>query len=354
MLSDAKVKSLKIDDGKRHADRDGLVLEIRPSGKKVFLFRFQWEKKPQTITLGNYPSLSLADARMKPVTSNRHYKSLTCHIYPFIGDKPIDEVTKAELLKIIQPHEILGHHEVTHRLHDRLEAIFEFAVGASLTDNYPFIGLKKALAPKPRVTNQPAIHPNEAHKMLATIKNTPGRKTIKIYTELLAHLFTRPSELRLAQWSEFNLQQAEWHIPAERMKMAAAHWVPLSPRALELLKELRLVTGFTPYLFNSPSAKTPKPISETSARKLLHNNGYKDLHTLHGFRALASTVLHEQGHFRSDAIEAQLAHKVQGVRGVYLRADFKQERRLLMEWYSNWLLCDNKDQAKINKLTGKL
>lgn len=386
MLSDAKIKSLKIEDGKRHADRDGLMLEIRPSGKKVFLFRFQWEKKPQTITLGNYPGLSLADARTKttkyrnlldnevdprkgnadeqkkltfcevaeqwhqknshrwkPVTSNRHLKSLTRDIYPFIGEKPIDEITKAELLKIIQPHEVKGHHEVTHRLHDRLEAIFSFAVGASFTENYPFIGLKKVLAPKPRVINQPAIHPDEAHKMLEIIKNTPGRKIIKIYTELLAHVFSRPSELRLAQWSEFNLQQAEWHIPAERMKMAAPHWVPLSPRALELLKELRLITGFTPYLFNSPAAKTPKPISETSARKLLHKNGYKDLHTLHGVRALASTVLHEQSHFRSDAIEAQLAHKVQGVRGVYLRADFKQERRQLMVWYSNWLIENNRN-----------
>lgn len=395
MLSDAKIKSLKIEDGKRHADRDGLVLEIRPSGKKVFIFRFQWEKKPQTITLGNYPSLSLAEARImagahrslldkeidprkgdideqkkiifrevaeqwhqknthrwKAVTSNRHYKSLTRDIYPFIGDRPIDEVTKAELLKIIQPHEAKGHHEVTHRLHDRLEAIFSFAVGASLTDNYPFIGLKKALAPKPRVTNQPAIHPDEAHKMLVIIKKTPGRKIIRIYTELLAHVFTRPSELRLAQWSEFNLQQAEWHIPADRMKMAAAHWVPLSDRVLELLKELRLITGFTPYLFTSPSTNTPQPISETSARKLLHNNGYKELHTLHGFRALASTVLHEQGNFRSDAIEAQLAHKVQGVRGVYLRADFKQERRQLMDWYSDWLTFPI-SQTELNQQRGK-
>ncbi len=395
MLSDAKIKSLKIDDGKRHADRDGLVLEIRPSGKKTFIFRFQWEKKPQTITLGNYPSLSLADARIKitshrellnrgldprkagvneqtkltfreiaeqwhqknthrwkPVTSNRHYKSLTRDIYPFIGDKPINEITKSELLKIIQPHEQLGHHEVAHRLHDRLETIFEFAVGASLTDNYPFIGLKKALAAKPRVTNQPAIHPDEAHKMLAIIKNTPGRKIIKIYMELLAHLFTRPSELRLAKWSEFNLQQAEWHIPIERMKMAAAHWVPLSKRVLELLKELRLITGFTPYLFNSPTTLTSQPISETSARKLLHKNGYKNLHTLHGFRALASTVLHEQGHFRSDAIEAQLAHKIQGVRGVYLRADFKKERRELMCWYSEWLESAN-TRVEINKTVGE-
>lgn len=96
-------------------------------------------------------------------------------------------------------------------------------MGASLTDNYPFIGLKKALTPKPCVTNQPAIHPNEAHQMLTIIKNTPDREIIKIYKKLLAHLFTRPSELRLAQWSEFNLQQAEWHIPAERIKLAAPH-----------------------------------------------------------------------------------------------------------------------------------
>ncbi|KTD24378.1 tyrosine-type recombinase/integrase [Legionella israelensis] len=394
MLTDLKIQRLKVEQGKtkRHKDRDGLSLEVRASGKKVFIFRFQWNKKPQTITLGNYPSLSLAEARnqvlvyresidkgidprqsdeaendskmtfrviaeqwhqknnhrWKEVTRNRHYKSLARDVYPFIGEKSIDDITKNDLLQIIQPHELKGHHEIAHRLHDRLQSIFEFAVGASLTENYPFIGLKKALSPKPRVTNQPAIRPNEAHEMLEVIKNSHATKINKIYIELLAHLFTRPSELRLAQWSEFNLQQAEWHIPADRMKMAAAHWVPLSPHVIKLLKELRLLTGFTPYLFNSPTAKKSQPISETSARKLLHHTGYKDRHTLHGFRALASTVLHEQSHFRTDAIEAQLAHKVQGVRGVYLRADFKQERKELMLWYSSWLNINAK--AKLEKV----
>lgn len=390
MLTDAKIRALKIKDGKRHTDMDGLVLEIRQSGKKVFIFRFQWNKKPQTITLGNYPHIGLADARKivqshrtliaqgidprlqhpnekptitfkevaekwfqknshrwKDVTYKRHLKSLHRDIYPFISNRPIDGITKAELLAIIHPHEIQGHHEVAHRLHDRLQAIFEFAVGSSLTENYPFIGLKKALAPKPRVTNQAAINQREAHEMLAIIKNSPASKVNKLYVELLAHLFTRPSELRMAQWSEFNLQQAEWYIPADRMKMATTHWVPLSPPVLKLLKELRTITGFTPYLFNSPTTKKAQPISETSARKLLHNTGYKNRHTLHGFRALASTVLHEQTNFRTDAIEAQLAHKTQGVRGVYLRADFKLERRKLMDWYSNWL---NKDIASNNCL----
>ncbi len=394
MLTDLKIQRLKVEQGKtkRHKDRDGLSIEIRPSGKKVFIFRYQWNKKPQTITLGSYPSIGLAEARnkvmtyresihkgidprksnedeienkltfsmvaeqwyqknkhrWKEVTCNRHYKSLIRDVYPFISEKPIDDITKNDLLKIIHPHETKGHHEIAHRLHDRLQTIFEFAVGSSLTENYPFIGLKKVLAPKPRVSNQPAIKPDEAHEMLKTIKNSQATKINKIYIEILAHLFTRPSELRLAQWSEFNLKQAEWHIPVERMKMASAHWVPLSPYVITLLKELRLLTGFTPYLFNSPTSKALQPISETSARKLLHNSGYKDRHTLHGFRALASTVLHEQSHFRTDAIEAQLAHKVQGVRGVYLRADFKQERRELMNWYSTWLfekeaICQSKN-----------
>ncbi|KTD58801.1 integrase [Legionella sainthelensi] len=380
MLTDAKIRALKIKDGKRHTDMDGLVLEIRQSGKKVFIFRFQWNKKPQTITLGNYPHIGLADARKivqsyrtliaqgidprlqhsnekptitfkdvaekwfqknshrwKDVTYKRHLKSLHRDIYPFIGNRPIDEITKAELLAIIHPHEIQGHHEVAHRLHDRLKSIFEYATGASITENYPFIGLKKALTPKPKVTNQYAISSHEAHNMLEAIKLSSASKINKLYVELLSHLFTRPSELRLAQWSEFNLQQAEWIIPAERMKMGVTHWVPLSHPVIKLLKELRTITGFTPYLFNSPSTKSYQPISETSARKLLHNIGYKGAHTLHGFRSLASTVLHEQSNFRSDAIEAQLAHKIQGVRGIYLRADFKEERRSLMGWYSNWL-----------------
>ncbi|WP_083852148.1 tyrosine-type recombinase/integrase [Legionella tunisiensis] len=203
------------------------------------------------------------------------------------------------------------------------------------------------MAPKLRVTNQPAIRSDEAHTMLEVIRKSPATLINKLYIELLSHLFTRPSELRLAQWNEFNLQQAEWHIPIERMKMAAPHWVPLSPQVIKLLKDLRLVTGFTPYLFNSPTTNKPQPISETSARKLLHNLGYKDRHTLHGFRALASTVLHEQSNFRTDAIEAQLAHKIQGVRGVYLRADFKNERRDLMNWYSNWL-ANNTNTLIIN------
>lgn len=285
----------------------------------------------------------------KDFARNRHEKSLLRDILPLIGEKAIDEVTKADLLNVIKPHEDVGHHDVAHRLFARLQSIFEFAVGASLTENYPFIGLKRVLMPKPKAKNQPAISASEAHEMMLVIKNTNSTKIVKLYMELLAHLFTRPSELREAKWSEFDLQKAEWNIPSERMKMGLAHWVPLTHHVLNLLKELRLLTGFTPYLFSSPALKKPQPISEASVRKLLHNAGYKNRHTAHGFRSLASSVLHEQGDFKADAIEAQLAHKVQGVRGIYLRADFKQERRLLMEWYSGWLLRNNKHQLKINQ-----
>lgn len=295
MLSTATIKSLKIGDKKRHTDRDGLVLELRPSKKKlnkVFIFRYQWDKKPQTITIGKFPSIELGDARdialayralvdkgidpraknadaeqakitfsmvaeqwfqkykssWKDFARNRHAKSLSRDILPLIGDKAIDEVTKADLLNIIKPHEDSGHHDVAHRLFARLQAIFEFAVGSSLTTNYPFIGLKKVLMPKPKAKNQPAISANEAHEMMLVIKKTNSTKIVKLYMELLAHIFTRPKELREAKWCEFDLQKAEWNIPEDRMKMGVAHWVPLTPHVLSLLKELRLITGFTPYL----------------------------------------------------------------------------------------------------------
>lgn len=380
--TDTQIKALTSENGKtkRRAISDGLFIEARPSNKLVFIFRFQWNKKPQTITLGTYPHLSLADARStafdyqklikdkidprqknsdeekltslyeaaelwkkkninnwRERTQTIHKRSLERDVYPYLGNKPLNEISKFDLLSLINKHENKGNYEIAHRLFNRLKAIFDFAVASGFTTNYPFIGLKAAIAPKPRIKNQPSIMPNEAHKMIGIIKNSNANKVTKLYIELLAHLFTRPAELRLAEWSEFDLHKKEWNIPAERMKMAISHWVPLSNEVIELLKELRLLTGFQTYLFNSPSTKNKQPISEASARKLLHNSGYKNIHTLHGFRALASTVLHEQSHFRSDAIEAQLAHKVQGVRGVYLRADFKDERRRLMNWYSDWL-----------------
>lgn len=382
MLTNLQIERLKPQSKTvRYTDRDGLTLEVRPTGNKRFIFRFQWYKKPQTMVIGRFPSTSLADARrvaasyrsqlllgidpraelstskpdiktMKHVaelwleknkstwrdaTLKLHLRGIYRDILPVIGDKPIDDITKADLLRVIHPHEELKHYEIAHRLHDRLKAIFDYALAAGLTENYPLMSLKKALTPKPKIKNQVSINPNEAHHMLDMVKQSNAGKITKLYIELLAHLFTRPSELRLAKWCEFDLQGHEWNVPTERMKMDAPHWVPLTGTAIAILRELRLLTGFTTYVFNSHGSKTSKPISETSARKLLHNLGYKGKHTLHGFRALASTILHAESPFRSDAIEAQLAHKVQGVRGVYMRADFKNERRDLMKWYSEWL-----------------
>lgn len=394
MLTNLKIDRLKLESKtKRYSDRDGLTLEVRSSGSKVFIFRFQWQHKPQTIVLGHYPALSLSNARelaaihhanvsngvdprgkgqeeehkqlafkviaeqwyakncqrWRIKTQQIHKRSLNRDIYPIIGELSINDITKTNLLRVIHPHEELGHHEIAHRLHDRLKAVFDYAAASGLTDNYPFNGLKKALTPKPKIINQVAINHNEAHEMLAHVRDAKAYKVVKLYIELLAHLFVRPSELRLARWSEFNLHQAEWNVPTERMKMDAPHWVPLSQQALAILKELRLITGFTPYVFNSPSSKSNQPISETCARMLLHRTGYKNRHTLHGFRSLASSVMHEQSPFRSDAIEAQLAHKVQGVRGVYLRAEFKEERRAMMGWYGEWLQLSKTTESQYDK-----
>jgi integrase len=391
MLTNLQIDRLKAESKvTRYSDRDGLTLEVRPSGNKRFIFRFQWGKKPQTIALGRYPSLSLADARKislsyrtlvdnnidpratleaksvrktvrhvaeawldknkhswRDATIRIHSRGVYRDILPVIGDKLIDDISKADLLRVIHPHEELGHHEIAHRLHDRLKAIFDYALAAGLTENYPFIGLKKALSPKPKVKNHIALNSNEAHELLNAVRASKSSTVTKIYIELLAILFVRPSELRLAQWSEFNLQQAEWLIPTERMKMDSPHWVPLSYQAIRLLKELRAITGFKTYLFCSNQTHIHKPISEACARNLIHKLGYKNRHCLHGFRTIASSLLHSESNFRSDAIEAQLAHKVQGVRGIYLRADFKQERKEMMQWYSNWVSPPTDQMLKI-------
>jgi integrase len=210
--------------------------------------------------------------RWKEVTRQKHQKNLARDIYPLIANQPIDDVSKPDILNIIRPHEAKGHYEIAHRLHDLLRAIFTMAVGASLTENYPFIGLKTALTSKPRIVNQPAISPDEAHEMMCIIKNSTASRVTKLFIEILSHLFCRPYELRLSKWCEFNINDAEWHIPIQRMKMAAPLWVPLSPQVIELLKELRRITGFTPYLFNSPTSIEHQPISETSARKLMHTS----------------------------------------------------------------------------------
>lgn len=128
----------------------------------------------------------------KDFARNRHEKSISRDMSS-LGNKPIDDIIKADLLNIIKPHEELGHHDVAHRLYARLQSIFEFAVGSSLTTNYPFIGLKKVLMPKPKVKNQPAINASEAHDMMLIIKKTNSTKIVKLYMELLAHVFTRPA-----------------------------------------------------------------------------------------------------------------------------------------------------------------
>jgi len=261
MLNNTQIKLLKpINKTKRYKDRDGLTLEVRPSGNKVFIFRFQWDKKPQTITVGHYPALSLLDARniavkyrnylkngvdpregnkkynkehtifatiadqwynkncqcWREVTQKNHKRSLEKNVYPIIGNIPINEITKADLLEIILPHEALGHYEVAHRLFSRIKAIFDYALSAGIIEYYPLHGLKNALAPKPKIKNQLAINANEAHEMLNQVRQSNSSTIVKLYIELLAHLFVRPAELRLAKWSEFDLQKAEWNIPTER------------------------------------------------------------------------------------------------------------------------------------------
>ncbi|MGO9545746.1 MAG: tyrosine-type recombinase/integrase [Rhodomicrobium sp.] len=174
---------------------------------------------------------------------------------------------------------------------------------------------------------------------MRTVHGYDGSKEIRIGLLLLIHLFTRPGELRHMEWAELDLAAKLWSVPALKMKMRQPHTVPLSPQAIAMLHDLRLLTGEGKYCF--PSIRTPiKPISENTFNAALRRLGYtKEELCAHGFRSTASTLLNESGRWNPDAIEAQLAHRPRGgaVRAAYLRGEFFEERVQMMSWWSDYL-----------------
>jgi integrase len=208
-------------------------------------------------------------------------------------------------------------------------------VATGRADRDPSCDLRGALAPVKQTHFASLIDPKEIGALLRAINNYQGHFPTVCALRLAPLLFVRPGELRNAEWSEFDLEKAEWRIPAVKMKMKETHLVPLSAKALTILKELHPLTGHGKYLF--PSVRTPKrPMSENTINGALRRLGYtSDDMTAHGFRSIASTLLNEHG-WNRDAIERQLAHSERNsVRAAYNYAEHLPIRREMMEWWSN-------------------
>ena len=357
-------------------DERGLYLRVDPSGRKYWILRYWEAKREHQISLGPYPDIGLKDARLKrdeiqtarakgesprrPAPAPTQHtladvaqewlkvrmseKSpsylrtiqlrLAKYILPALGPWDIGSITPGDILRLCRRIEGEGHIETASRVKTVIGQVFRFAIAAGYTDMDPTASLGGALQVRTERHFSTITDPREIGLLMRAMSAYPYPilRTAMLFSALT---FARPGEVRQAMWAEF--QSDVWDIPAAKMKMRRRHLVPLSKQVQELLSELRTYTGHSPYLFPSPRSDA-RPISQDAVRVTLRAIGYtKDQITPHGFRAMASTILHENG-FNPLIIERQLAHvQLNTVARAYNHAEYLIERRELMQWWANWL-----------------
>jgi integrase len=364
------------------SDAKGLYLFVSPTGAKSWRANYTEGGKQKTRTYGLWPEVSLAQARERhdgvrkaapavtkakvptfkevakrwllkhlPSLSNSKHRSqvegtLEQYAYPTIGHLPLDEIERKQLAKIVLDIQQTGKVETAHRVAGRMTAVFDFAVDAGEIEKHAASHLSRVLTSKKVKKHMPSIHKSEAGELMRKILEYPEPVT-RLGLLLAAHTFVRVKELRGFHEDELTEEGAIWVVPAERMKMGLPHVVPLTPIVQGWVRELQAMSA-TGLLLASP-AKPGQPISENTLLFALYRMGYKGRMTVHGFRALASTVLNEESGFSRDVIERQLAHKeTDAVRAAYNRAEYLSQRRELMAWWSAWLVRAAQDQKPAN------
>jgi integrase len=362
-------------------DSLGLFLLIDPPRRPGWRLKYRMHGREKLLSLGVYPDVSLKRARekrddarrliadrtdpsierksqrtaradtfkviatewlamQKHVTAGtvqRDRDRLTKYVFPSLGGEPIAGITAPQLLSALKRIEARGRRETAHRTKSVCSRVFRYAIATGRAERDPCGDLRGALA-SPITRNFPAIvEPLRIGELLRAIDGYVGQPSAHAALRLAPLVFVRPGELRQAEWSEIDLDAAEWRIPAARMKARDAHLVPLSTQAVAILQDLQALTGDGRYLF--PSLRTAaRPISNNTINAALRRMGYtKEQMTGHGFRSMASTLLNEQG-FAPDVIELQLAHKERNqVRAAYNRAQRLAERRKMMQTWADYL-----------------
>ncbi|RQT10391.1 phage integrase central domain-containing protein [Burkholderia contaminans] len=370
--------------GNKLFDGGGLFLELRASGAKKWRLKYRFNGKENLLTFGDYPVVSLAEARGKRDEAKRALaagvdpamqRDMTRHaqlvaaqntfesvarewhemqrgtwsadharrvmdrlendVFPYLGRRPISEISAPELLAVIRRIESRGALETSRKTHQTCGQIFRYAIATGKAERDPSPDLRGALKTR-AVKNMARVSEGELPELLAAIDCYDGDRRTKLALRLLSLTFVRTIELRFAEWSEFDLARAEWRIPAPRMKMRQPHIVPLSKQALAVIQAIRDTTTNKRWLLPSPR-NSEQPISENTILYALYRMGFHGRMTGHGFRGLASTILNERG-FNPDWIERQLAHTEQNsIRAAYNHAQHLPERHRMMQWWADYL-----------------
>lgn len=408
LLSDQAIrKAAPSEKPRKLSDGGGLLLEIRPEGGKWWRWRYRFDGKEKMVSLGTYPAVSLADARSRRNEARaqvaagvdpsqarkagkaakvqaqqvavllasgeampgsfeavarawldirrdewapRYFEKIKARlendVYPYIGTKPVGEVTPPELLALLRRIEARGAIETARRVRETCSLVFRFAIAEGKLTSDPARDLAGAL--KTHTTRHiPAItDPLRFGELLRSISAYRGTPAVRTALQLAALVFLRPgSELREAQWAEFDLDAGMWLVPATRMKRrkagkenGPAHLVPLSTQAVALLRDLHPLTGRGAYVFPGVRHRD-QPMSENTLNAALDAMGFNgNEHRAHGFRSSARTMLHERLNLPTEAIEAQLAHSVPDALGrAYNRTEFIEQRRLMMQTWADYL-----------------
>jgi integrase len=397
-LTDTAIRNAKA--GKKPVklfDGGGLFLLVTPTGGKWWRLKYRFGGKEKLLSLGTYPDVPLAGRKDKAgtwidgarerrdrartllangvdpgaarkaekaavgaaaassfeavarewhtrragawasATADTKLARLEADVFPEIGQRPIAELLAPELLKVLRKIEKRGAHEVTRRVRQIMGQVFRYAIATGRAERDPAADLRDALEATKPVHRAALTDKKAVGALLRAVAGYEGEPVTRAALALAPLVFVRPGELRSAEWTEIDLDDSTWRIAAQRMKMKDAHIVPLSRQAVAILRELRELTGHTTLVFPSIRSRA-RPMSENTLNAALRRLGYtKDEMTAHGFRTVASTLLHELGWPR-DVIERQLAHAERNaVRAAYNRAEHLPERRKMMQAWADYL-----------------
>jgi integrase len=384
-LNDASVRNAKPDSGGQQvklADGGGLYLLIHPNGGKYWRMNYRFGNRQCTLALGVYPDVSLKKARerrdnarkqiadgidpsavkqaekqaqadsfeaiakewnakrsrkVSSLYADKTMRRLERDIFPWLGRRPIKDIQAPDLLAALQRIEKRGAHETAHRTRSLCGEVFRYAIATGRAERDPSTDLRGALTPVKHKSMATITDPKNVGALLRAIADYSGAFVTRCALQLAPLLFVRPGELRYAEWSEIDLDALEWRIPAHKMKMKDKHIVPLSTQAVAILRELHPFTERGRYVF--PSVRTPdRPMSDNTVNAALRRMGFEKSEIVgHGFRAMASTLLHEMG-WQSDVIERQLAHAERNkVKAAYNHAQYLPERRKMMQAWADYL-----------------
>jgi integrase len=368
------------------ADGKGLYLLVNPSGSKLWRWKYRYEGKEKLMPFGAYPDVSLADARLRnaearsllaagsdPMAerkaekeavietsenpfseiaalwfahwkvnkSSRHVdatrRRLEANVYPVIGARPIALIEPPELVAMVKAIEARGAGDLAKRALETAGQVFRYAIAHGYASRNPAAEFKPSDVLRPtKKVNLARIDAKELPALLRSIEVYEGRQLTRLAIKLMALTFVRTSELISARWEEFDLETRRWSIPAARMKMNTPHIVPLASQAVEVLNLLQSLSGQYELVFPGEQDQT-KPMSNMTILKALERMGYKGRMTGHGFRGLASTILHEQG-YNHEHIELQLAHAPRNaVSAAYNHALYLEPRAKMMQDWADFL-----------------